>query len=182
MTEAAATAAAGPGAAQAHAAGLALSQAFGRIRQTRMAGLPFLNPALHVEAVGFRPWGERVLGVLVTPWAMNLVVLPGRDRGFPALGADVRQTWSFPSGDYDFMGGEEVECGPFHFCSLFSPMADFADQGAARATAEAVLEALFAEDEAVRAERAKAAREAAQLAGEPAPLSRRGFLSGGRSA
>lgn len=167
---------------QAHAAGQALSQAFGRIRQTRMAGLPFLNPKLHVEAVGFRPWQQRVLGVLITPWAMNLIVLPGNDKDFRALGADVQQTWAFPSGDYDFMGGEEMECGPFHFCSLFSPMAEFDDQAGARATAEAVLEALFAEDEATRSARAKEQREAAQLKGEQAPLTRRGFLSGGRSA
>ena len=168
--------------AQAHAAGQALSQAFNRIRQTRMAGLPFLNPALQVEAVGFRPWQQRVLGVLLTPWTMNLVVLPGNDKDFRTLGADVQQTWAFPSGDYDFMGGEEVECGPFHFCSLFSPMADFDDQGAARATAEAVLTALFEQDEASRSAQAKAEREAAQLKGEEAPLTRRGFLSGGRSA
>ena len=167
---------------QAHAAGQSLSQAFNRIRQTRMAGLPFLNPALQVEAVGFRPWQQRVLGVLLTPWTMNLVVLPGNDKAFRTLGADVQQTWAFPSGDYDFMGGEEVECGPFHFCSLFSPMADFPDQSAARATAEAVLTALFEQDEASRTAQAKAEREAAQLKGEEAPLTRRGFLSGGRSA
>lgn len=169
-------------AAQAHAAGQSISQAFNRIRQTRMAGLPFLNPALQVEAVGFRPWQNRVLGVLLTPWAMNLVVLPGNDTGFRALGADVQHTWAFPSGDYDFMGGEEVECGPFHFCSLFSPMADFADQGAARATAEAALDALFQQDEESLAKAREQQRQAAQLEGKSAPLSRRGFLTGGRSA
>ena len=169
-------------AAQAHATGQALSQAFNRIRHTRMTGLPFLNPALHVEAVGFRPWENRVVGVLLTPWCMNLVVFPGADKDFRTLGADVQQTWVFPSGDYDFMGGEEMECGPFHFCSLFSPMAEFDDQGAARATAEAVLDALFVEDEEARSKRLKEQREAAQLKGEPAPLSRRGFLSGGRLA
>jgi len=177
MTEAAAVSE-----VQARSAGQSLSQAFNRIRQTRMAGLPFLNPALQVEAVGFRPWQQRVLGVLITPWAMNLVLLPGNDREFRSLGADVQATWAFPSGDYDFMGGEEVECGPFHFCSLFSPMAEFADQSAARATAEAVLGALFEMDEAAQARQRKEQREAALLKGETAPLSRRGFLTGGREA
>ena len=35
-----------------------------------------LNPALSVEAVGFRPWDEHWLGVLVTPWFMNLWLMP----------------------------------------------------------------------------------------------------------
>jgi len=168
--------------AQAHAAGQALSQAFNRIRQTRMTGLAFLNPNLHVEAVGFRPWEKRVLGVLVTPWSMNLVVLPGLDKDFRSLGADVHQSWAFPAGEYEFMGGEEMECGPFHFCSLFSPMADFDDQTAARNTAEAVLAALFEMDEEAKAKDQQQQREAAQLKGETAPLSRRGFLTGGRVA
>ncbi|HEX5393196.1 MAG TPA: [NiFe]-hydrogenase assembly chaperone HybE [Rhodocyclaceae bacterium] len=182
MTETAIATIAPVTAAQAHAAGQSLSQAFNRIRQTRMAGLPFLNPALQVEAVGFRPWQSRIVGVLLTPWAMNLVVLPGNDGSFRSLGADVQQTWAFPSGDYEFMGGEEVECGPFHFCSLFSPMADFADQTMARTTAEAALEALFVQDEESLAKHREQQRQAAQLEGKPAPLSRRGFLTGGRSA
>ena len=32
----------------------------------------FVNPALAVEAVGFRPWEDHWLGVMVTPWFMNL--------------------------------------------------------------------------------------------------------------
>ena len=35
-----------------------------------------VNPALAVEAVGFRPWGEHWLGILITPWFMNLVLMP----------------------------------------------------------------------------------------------------------
>ena len=54
----------------------ALTAAFERIAATRMAGLPMNNPALKVAAVGFQPWAEDyLLGVLITPWAINLVVL-----------------------------------------------------------------------------------------------------------
>jgi hypothetical protein len=41
------------------------------------------------------------------------------------------------------MGGDEPECGPFHFCSLFSPPEEIADHAQAREIAGAVLEQLF---------------------------------------
>lgn len=72
------------------------------------------------------------------------------------------------------MGGEEEECGAFQFCSLFSPVLEFADQAAAEAVARTVMVELFkpAGDDA---------REAARLSGTSAlhtPLTRRGFLRG----
>ena len=44
-----------------------------------MAGLPLLNEALSVEVVGFLEWRGMHLGVLVTPWCVNLMALPHRD-------------------------------------------------------------------------------------------------------
>ena len=51
-----------------------------------MAGVPMLNPALRVQAVGFRHWQSHWLGVLVTPWFMNLMLLPRIDCGLVAAG------------------------------------------------------------------------------------------------
>jgi rubredoxin len=42
----------------------------------RMEGLPIVNAALEVEAVGFAPWEGRWLGVMLTPWCMNLMLVP----------------------------------------------------------------------------------------------------------
>lgn len=154
----------------------ALAAAFTRIAATRMADLPLNNPVLTVEAVGFRKWQGKDLGALVLPWALNLVLLPGDDPEFIALAADRRQHWRFPSGGYDFMGGDEPECGPFQFCSLFSPAHEFADQAAARATAEAALDELFR----AAPDAAATAREEARLTGLPVSkvgLSRRDFFS-----
>lgn len=108
--------------------------------------MPLRNPALDIEVVGFRAWEDRDVGVLVTPWAISLVILPA-----PAVALGERQRWTFPSGEYEFMGGVEPECGPFQFCSLFSPPEGIADQGEARAIAEAVMEQLFAEPVATAA-------------------------------
>ncbi|HMD73330.1 MAG TPA: [NiFe]-hydrogenase assembly chaperone HybE [Steroidobacteraceae bacterium] len=120
-----------------------LESAFRRIHATRMSGIPILNPKLEVEALGFRDWNGMRVGVLVTPWSINLVVLREFAVELPALRLDERRNWNFPSGGYEFMGGDEPECGPFDFCSLFSPALEFPDQGAARAVAESVMVQLF---------------------------------------
>ena len=152
----------------------ALTAAFERIAATRMAGLPMNNPALKVAAVGFQPWAEDYLvGVLITPWAINLVVLGEGLR----LGADRRQTWDFPSGSYEFMGGEEPECGAFQFCSLFSPAFEFAGQDEAVATGREIMTELLREPSDAASEQ----REMARLTGGSAlqvPTSRRSFLRG----
>ena len=52
-----------------------------RVETERMQGLPLLNPALRVEAVGFRLAEEDASvaeGVLITPWFMSLLRLPAQ--------------------------------------------------------------------------------------------------------
>jgi [NiFe] hydrogenase assembly HybE family chaperone len=156
----------------------ALEAAFARIARTRMAGLALNNPALRVQAVGFRALDvEHLVGVLITPWAVNLVLLGAAESRDLYLAADRRQTWDFPCGSYEFMGGEEPECGPYQFCSLFSPAFEFADQETAVATAREIMAGLFTGTAAD----ANDEREAARLAGHSvihARTSRRGFLRG----
>lgn len=121
-----------------------LQQAFERIAATRMADLPILNPALHVEAVGFRPWQGSWAGVLVTPWMLNLMLLPGVEQ-LEALAPGQRKRWSFPSGIYEFMGMNEPAVGVCHACQLISPVAEFATHEAAREVALEIIKELFSE-------------------------------------
>jgi [NiFe] hydrogenase assembly HybE family chaperone len=146
----------------------ALVAAFERIAATRMAGMPLCNPALSVEAAGFRAHGGGLAGVLVTPWSINLVLLPA--PGTAPLATGERATAGFPSGNYEFMGGDEPECGHFRFCSLFSPPDEFADQAQARAVALEVMAQLFQPAAGV-SRRALFVPQAAgaQAAGERAP-------------
>ena len=121
----------------------ALQSAFERIGATRMADMPLVNAALRVETVGFRTWEGKQVGVLIAPWSISIVVLPGERNDVRALALDQHVRWRFPDGEYEFMGGNEPECGPFHFCSLFSPPDEVADQEHARDIAKAVMEMLF---------------------------------------
>ena len=86
-----------------------------------MQGLPMYNAALSVEAVGFREHEGRLVGVIVTPWFMNLAVLPcPADLEAWRKGSPARV--SFPSGEYEFMVGDAGDNGLIATCSLFSLM------------------------------------------------------------
>lgn len=153
-----------------------LRRAFERIAATRMAGMALANPRLGVATVGFSAWDDVRVGILVTPWAINLAAVSA-DPAALLLAPDRRRSWRFPSGRYELMGGCEPECGAFQFCSLFSPVFEF-DDAAAMAVARAAIEALFAPA-------GDDAREAARLAGRSAldaPLDRRAFLRGALGA
>lgn len=143
----------------------ALESVFRAIANGRMAGIPLLNPALAVEAVGFRPWRDDWVGVLVTPWFMSLICLPGADANWDTMASGSRQARELPAGDHEFLAAHEAGIGPYLSGSLFSPMFDFPDMATARAVAAAVLDEVFT----------PAAPEglAAKL---EQPLSRRGFL------
>jgi [NiFe] hydrogenase assembly HybE family chaperone len=139
----------------------ALSQVFAVIAATRMAGLAICNPALHVEALPFRRTAEgHWAGLTVTPWAINLLCLPGEDATWPQLAAGSKHDWHFPSGAYEFIVAEEARLGSYHLCSLFSPALEFASHEQARLTALAADEALFAAPLAAPAPQALAGRRA----------------------
>jgi [NiFe] hydrogenase assembly HybE family chaperone len=160
-----------------------LEAVFKDIADTRMAGLPICNEALHVQAVGFREWQEHWVGVLITPWTISLVLMPGEKGPLKVLGPDQKMIQVFPSGSYDFMGLNETALGTCQICSLISPVVDVASQEDAVSIAAQVMEALFVSDEsdAKRDADRKVQAEAARLNGEPVlkqPLSRRDFIRG----
>ena len=146
-----------------------LETTFGTIGRERMQDVPILNPALRVEAIGMRAWQGNWLGALVTPWFINLVLLPG--QGPWRSVADRDSVWpAFPSGKFEFIAGSETDLGPFHACSLFSPVLEFADHETARETARVALESLF--DPSLLGE------EPATRSADGPGMSRRDFLRG----
>lgn len=122
--------------------GTLLEEIYRKIHRERMLGLPILNPELEVEAVGFAPHKGLWVGVLITPWFMNLMLLSGTAT-CPALAEGGSQYWPFPGGPLQFSAGFEAEVGSFQVCSLFSPMGEFANQDEARAAAQAVMDGLL---------------------------------------
>ncbi len=163
----------------------ALERRFGDILRLQMHDVPMVNPALQVQAVGFRPWHHHWLGVLVTPWFMNLLLFPRIPAHWHGIGERESRHYVFPAGVFEFIGSRDATLGDYQACSLFSPMFDFANQSGAVDTAAAALEALF---EPVN-------RQASEVPPPPAPapaetppvpatptsaVSKRDFLFGGK--
>jgi [NiFe] hydrogenase assembly HybE family chaperone len=165
-----------------------LESVFKRIAATRMSGVAILNPALDVEAVGFRRWGDEWVGVLITPWFMNLICLPSPSPTWEGLPSGTKQDRELPSGSYEFLTAEEDELGAYLTSSLFSPMFDFQTMDQAREVAVASLAEMFtpAQAEAPEPEHVPAPTPQAAVALNPPvgliakldqPVSRRGFFS-----
>jgi len=117
--------------------------AFRAVYKERMQNLPFVNPVLKVEAVDVLFWNGHWLGVLITPWCMNLILLPADAEAWPTLRAGEKSEQMFPAGIFEFVAGREPALGEYLTCSLFSPMFEFADHETARLTAAAARAALF---------------------------------------
>ncbi len=120
----------------------ALVAHYDKIAAAKMQGLPIVNPVLEVEAVGFTPGPDgHTAGVLITPWFMNLVVLPATDE-WDALPAGATVDWSMPSGRYDMTVCRDEALGTYLTAVLFRTVTDFPDQATAREVAAEVVAAL----------------------------------------
>lgn len=153
---------------------LVLEDFYRFVQAERMQGIPLLNAALCVEAVGFE-WAAHhdeavpvAEGVLITPWFMSLVRLPA--QALPH-GGQVGRSFvrDFGCERFDFMGAHDPAIGYHETCALFSPMGEFGTQALARETAREAL-ALT-----------RPAPPAPAPAPAPAVPSRRAFFLGGRA-
>ncbi len=153
----------------------AVERAFFRIQRDHMVDVPILNPALSVEAVDFQRWQGHWLGIVVTPWCMSLLLIPGSAENWVSTGENKRRFVHFPAGDFAFLGGAEEELGEYQSCSLFSPMGKFTTQSEASLTARASISGLLTPPQP--APGVAAAKETPDLPN----LSRRGFFSLKRS-
>ncbi len=165
-----------------------------RAAAVRMQGLPICNPALDVEAIGFAPWNGHWLGVVLTPWFMNLVLAPLDPDAWTSLPPGEKRSCRFPAGDYDFIAARDPVAGEYRMCSLFSPVLEFDDQATAVLVAGLAREALFDAQNAEVPQMpvANLSPQAAVAGAQPGPLARlekrldtrmskRDFLRGGGS-
>jgi [NiFe] hydrogenase assembly HybE family chaperone len=117
---------------------------FEHVQHHRMKDVPLLNPALHVEAVGFEGVASEekslamVEGVLITPWFMSLCRLPLAPQ---AHHGRISRSFvhAFGLERFDFIGAHDPALGYYETCALFSPMFEFSTQALARDTAHAAL-------------------------------------------
>lgn len=143
----------------------ALAVRFRQIGDDHMRDLPFYNAALEVEAFDFFPLGDDDLaGVLITPWFMNLVVLPRQPVAMePQRCGEIRRI-ALPGGERSFLYGGDPVVGALWAHSLHSPMQKFATQDQARSEARLRLAQVMSRPQ--------------PLPAAPANTGRRAFLTG----
>lgn len=151
-------------------AGLRLADHYRRVYEA-MRDLPICNPLLDVEAIGFRPYGDHALGVILTPCFMNLMICAAGAEELPSRPTGETAHWPLPVGRAGFIVGRLEGFGRVDSCSLFSPMDDFADHAAAHAVAVAALDELFDPGSADRRE---------TEGRKPAMLDRRSLIFGAK--
>lgn len=162
-----------------------LTTAYRAVAQ-RMEGLNFVNPAIDVEAVAFAPWDRHWLGVMVTPWFINLMMLPREPDGWTSLPQGKTLRYRLPAGDYDFISSRDEAVGEYHMCSLISPLLEIPDHTTARQVAELARAAILDPANAPVPDVPKDAAAGAAAPGPlaqikeqaQAPLSKRDFLRG----
>jgi len=152
-----------------------LVERFRTIGETVMRDLPFYNPDLETEAIGFRPFDGRWMGILITPWFMNLMRLSEQTEPMDMTCIGHKVKVLLPSGERKLMRGGDERIGAYESLSLHSPMLGFKTREAARQEAERRWVDLMQPSEI------KDQSDNGQLCLETRPnkMGRRGFLTGG---
>ncbi|MEN9501227.1 MAG: hypothetical protein RI964_512 [Pseudomonadota bacterium] len=114
-----------------------LEAIFREILHTRMQGLPIINTQLDVQAIDFQAWEDYYLGMMITPWFMNLLLLPSTPTNpWATLPLGKPVSINLPAKPYRFVVNEIDGIGHCLMHSLHSPMFKFPTHEAAVTTAQ----------------------------------------------
>jgi [NiFe] hydrogenase assembly HybE family chaperone len=120
-----------------------LVKRFTQIGDEHIRNLPIYHRPLQVEAADFQPWAPGWIGVLITPWFMNVMLLPRDKNQWQSLALGQKHVQKLPAGEQEFVVGGDVELGSYLFRSLASPMLGFSSQNDARQVAHDALRRLM---------------------------------------
>ncbi len=124
-----------------------LEQTFHKIHLENMLGIPILNPHIQVQALGFQEFEGRVLGIIITPWLMNVVLLPAAGEDWSTMQLGDKRPHKFASRTYKFMLNDIDGIGLCQTHSLYSPMRDFSSHEQALGVAQNFIDNLMVERE-----------------------------------
>jgi [NiFe] hydrogenase assembly HybE family chaperone len=122
-----------------------VTSTFEDILQESMKDVPILNNRLQVETLGFQMYENRIMGIVITPWLMNLVMLPNDEDDWSELELGKKQPIEILGRTYKFMVNEVEGIGKCKTHSLYSPMHEFNSHNHALKVARDFLEDLMTE-------------------------------------
>jgi [NiFe] hydrogenase assembly HybE family chaperone len=120
-----------------------LAAHYERLWATRMHDLPFVNPALAVEVAGFRRCSGDWVGVVITPWFLNLFLIDGGGSLWGDIPAGERRYVGLPCGTVQFIADVDPDFGPYQYSPLIAPVGSLPDMVTARQVAADALAAVF---------------------------------------
>ena len=129
------------------------------------ADMPQANPALQIKAIGFTKIEGDWVGVMVTPWFIQLLLLPGGGTLWGDIPDGQRRYLDLPGSTFYFTATEVADVGPYQFTALL----DKIDQAPDMATAQRLA------DDALRTA-LNLTSATPPVNEEPRAVSRRGFF------
>lgn len=151
----------------------ALLAVYRRVWLEDMAETLICNPALEVAAAGFRPFGPGWAGAVVSPWFLNVVLIPADPNCWAGLRDGDEAPETLPAGGFNFNAARVGALGTIKTLAVVSAMNVFAGQAEALAAADLALSQLFPPPQA--------AAPAPATEPKPAALSRRALFGRGAS-
>ena len=139
------------------------------------SGRPPVNASLSCRALGFARYRGDWLGVLITPWFVDLYLLPGGGELWGDIPSGQRRYVELPQGTVPFTAADDPQIGPYQYSPLISPVSVLPDMAAAMKLANDVLSGIFGEP-ARSLPASGAPQGASDPGGNPGLASRRGFL------
>ena len=106
---------------------------------------PAVNPSLTCHAVAFSRYRGDWLGVLITPWFMDLFLLPGGGDLWGDIPAGQRRYVELPGGTVPFTAADDPMIGPYQHSPLVAPVSTLPDMAAALKLAHEVMRGICGE-------------------------------------
>lgn len=100
---------------------------FKSVHKDEMDDLKLCNKNVHVEGIGFHLHDNHWIGIMITPWFLNLMIIPQSGQPWPELtegrGKDI--VLEFPCGNLKFAPRIDPVIGSHLCCLLASPLNDY---------------------------------------------------------
>lgn len=132
-----------------------LEQRFGDIGQRHFADMPVYHDALQVCALGFQEYQGYWMGILITPWFMNLMAFPANKKSAETISpmqVGSKCTIALPASQFEFIKAVDDVLGDYLSCSLLSPVFELSSMDIAMETAELALLDMMTQPQAEQVE------------------------------
>ena len=108
-------------------------------REALAADTAQTNQALQIKAIGFTKIEGDWVGVMVTPWFIHLLLLPGGGTLWGDIPDGQRRYLDLPGGTFSFTAAEIPAVGPYQYATLLDRINQVPDMAAAQHLADDAL-------------------------------------------